>query len=233
MPALPRSRAGAAAVLAPVRPGRRRRHGAPPFLPPRDGDGDGDGDGNDGEGFSPRGGPGGLGPFALGLALVGITTLFLVLIAVWLLLRRPAPDWRAAQAPHALWISTACLAASSFAIELAARRARRGRARQPAARRWLGGGLLLGLAFLVAQAQLWVTLWRAGFVPASGGYAAVFFALTGLHALHVLAGLAFLGFLVRRLGHDVHASGVRLGAVYWHYMGVIWGVLFALLYWVR
>jgi cytochrome c oxidase subunit 3 len=92
---------------------------------------------------------------------------------------------------------------------------------------------LLGLAFLVAQAQLWATLWRAGFVPATSGYAAVFFALTGLHALHVLGGLAFLGFLVRGLGHDVHAPGVRLGAVYWHYMGVIWVVLFALLYWVR
>src|SRR5262245_53867590 len=134
--------AGAAAVLAPLRRKRRRSHGAPPFVPPEDGGG---GDGG-GDGFVPRDGAEGVGPFALGLALTGITTLFLVLIAVWLFLRRPAPDWRAtARAPDALWISTACLLASSIAVELSARHARRGPAERPAARRWLAWSLVLGV----------------------------------------------------------------------------------------
>ncbi len=214
-------------VLAPTRRGRRRAHDGPPPVPPADGGG---GRGGGGGQDSSAGGADGFGPFALGLAMAGITTLFLVLIAVWFFLRRPAPDWRASESPPAaLWLSTACLMASSVAVELAARRARASRPR--AARRWLGLSLVLGLAFLAAQAALWTSLWRAGLVPAASGYAAVFFALTGLHALHALGGLGFLGFLA--LGHARTPASLRLGAIYWHFMGAIWLVLFALLYFVR
>ena len=222
------SEASATGVIA--RRGRRRAFGGPP-RPPRDGDGGGGGGGDDHGGFAAAGGPGDVGPFALGLALTGITTLFFVLIAVWLFLRRPAPDWHPASAPRALWLSTLFLAASSLAVERAARAARR--EEQRTTRRWLGASLALGLAFLAAQALLWTSLWRAGFVPAAGGYAAVFFALTGLHALHVLGGLVFLAFLAHGLRRARRVPSVRLGAIYWHYMGAIWLVLFTLLVFVR
>jgi heme/copper-type cytochrome/quinol oxidase subunit 3 len=83
-----------------------------------------------------------------------------------------------------------------------------------------------------------VLAWRAGVVPATSGYAAVFFAITGLHALHVLCGLGILGVLALRLGRGARsaasaARSVRLGALYWHFMGLLWLVLFALLYFVR
>jgi len=224
-------RSGAAAVLVAPRRDRRREYGTPPGAPPRDGDG---GEGHGG-GSSPAGDAGGVGPFALALALAGITTLFVVLIAVWLFLRRPAPDWRAADATgalNALWLSTACLLASSVAVELAARHAG-ARARQQALR-WLVASVVLGLSFLAAQAWLWTGLWHAGLVPSASGYAAVFFALTGLHALHVLGGLGFLGALAVFLRRQpVRVSSVRLGAVYWHFMGGLWVVLFTLLYFVR
>ncbi len=227
-------RTGAAAVLvAPRR--RRREHGTPPGVPPRDSDGGG-GEGG-GDGPAPAGDADGVGSFALALALAGITTLFVVLIAVWLLLRRPATDWRAADAAgalNALWLSTACLLASSAAVELAARRARSGVDGRRAALRWLTASLVLGLAFLAAQAFLWIGLWSAGLVPSASGYAAVFFALTGLHALHVLGGLGFLGALAMRLRRRAAwIPSVRLGAVYWHFMGALWLVLFTLLYFVR
>lgn len=218
----------ATGVLAPARR-RRSVHGGPPFVPPDDDHG-GRGDGGGSDGPAPNGADG-IGPFALGLVLAGITTLFLVLIAVWLFLRRPAPDWRADEsaAPTSLWLSTVCLMASSVAVEIAARRA--GAARRRPARLWLGASLVLGLAFLAAQAGLWTSLWRAGLVPAASGYAAVFFALTGLHALHALGGLGFLGYLAFAPARA--PASLRLGAVYWHYMGAIWLVLFALLYFVR
>jgi len=225
----------AAAVLVAPRGHRRRRHGAPPLVPPVDENGGGGG-GND-DGSWRAGGAEEIGPFALALALAGITTLFLVLIAVWLFLRRPAPDWRAtgaAGALDALWLSTACLVASSAAVELAARCARAGASARRATQRWLAASLVLGLGFLAAQAFLWAGLWRAGLVPSASGYAAVFFALTGLHALHVLGGLGFLGALSLWLRRSAtHVPSVRLGAVYWHYMGALWLVLFTLLYFVR
>jgi cytochrome c oxidase subunit III len=179
----------------------------------------------------------GLGPFALALTLTGITTLFGVLIAVWLLLRRPAPDWNAlrhAGALEALWVSTACLLASSAAVECAARLARRGLQARRAALACHVAGLGLGLGFLGAQGWLWLGLARAGLVPSSGGHAAVLYSLTGLHALHVLGGLGFLFALTLRLARArARLPGLRLGAVYWHYMGALWLVLFALLYFVR
>jgi cytochrome c oxidase subunit 3 len=227
-------RHGAAAVLVAPRRGRRKEHGTPPGAPPRDRDGDGDG-GSDGA--APAGGADGVGFFALALALAGITTLFVVLIAVWLFLRRPATDWRGAEAAgalDALWLSTVCLAASSAAVELAARRARDGAPARRATLRWLATSLALGLAFLAAQVWLWIGLWHAGLVPSASGYAAVFFTLTGLHALHVLGGLGFLGALavwLRRRAREL--PSVRLGALYWHFMGALWLVLFSLLYFVR
>jgi len=225
----------AAVLVAPRRDGRKRQHGGPPLVPPGDSDGGG-GDG-DGSGPWPAHGAGDVGPFALALALAGITTLFLVLIAVWLFLRRPALDWRGANvagALNALWLSTAFLAASSAAVELAARRARGGAPERRATLRWLSTSLVLGLAFLAAQVFLWTNLWRAGLVPSASGYAAVFFALTGLHALHVLGGLGFLGGLALRLRRAAaRGPSVRLGAAYWHFMGALWLVLFTLLYFVR
>jgi heme/copper-type cytochrome/quinol oxidase subunit 3 len=250
------STSGGSAVLVPPRRAWKKARGTPPPGPPGD-PGGGGGGGGGGDGATPGGaGAEDAGPFALALALGGITTLFAVLVAVWLLLRRPAPDWRAAGtgALNALWVSTACLVASSVAVERAVRilRARAagsaGSARPAgrtgaaaddgAPRRWLAVGFALGLAFLAAQVSLWVLAWRAGVVPATSGYAAVFFAITGLHALHVSCGLGILGVLALRLGRGARsaasaAGSVRLGALYWHFMGLLWLVLFALLYFVR
>ncbi|HEX6885803.1 MAG TPA: cytochrome c oxidase subunit 3 [Planctomycetota bacterium] len=232
-PARPLDSPAGTAVLEP--PPRRARSGGPP-RPPEDGGG---GDGGRGGGDGARGeGPEDIGRLALGLALLGISTLFAVLIAVALLLRRPAPDWRGGARPPlgALWASSACLLLSSLAAERAARRARAGSGARRAVARGLATSLALGLAFVAAQVALWLAWRRAGHVPAASGYAAVFFSLTGLHALHVLGGLAFLGALWarwRRPSADPPAGSVRLGALYWHFMGVLWLVLVALFVLVR
>lgn len=230
---------GGPSVLAPRRKGERARP-TPPHRPPGGSDRPGDGDGG-GEGEGAQGDAAGAGRFALGLAMAGIATLFLVLFAVWLFLRRRASDWPPPgpfRPPHALWISTFLLAASSAAVESAARVARAVReGGRLACLRRLGASFLLGIAFLAAQIFLWRALWRSGLVPSASGYAAVFYALTGLHGLHVLGGLLFQGGLLldlRRAGSFLarrHAA--RLCATYWHFMGAIWLVLFTLLYFVR
>lgn len=232
-PARPLDSPAGTTLLEP--PPRRARSGGRPPDPPRDGGG---GDGGRGDGAPAGEGPEGLGRLALGLALLGITTLFAVLIAVALLLRRPAADWQGSGRPPlgALWASSACLLLSSLAIERAARRARAGSAARRAVARALAASLVLGLAFVGAQVALWLAWRRAGHVPAASGYAAVFFSLTGLHALHVLGGLAFLGALWvrwRRPSADPPVASVRLGALYWHFMGALWLVLVALFVLVR
>ena len=232
---------GGAGVLAPPRPpaSRQRERGGPlPPRPPEDGGGDGGrGGGGDrgGDGAHPDGPSPAAARFALLLALIGISTLFLVLVAVWVLLRRGEPDPARGASflpPDALWVSTLVLLASSAAIERGARAARGGPSSLVA--RWLGASLLLGLGFLAAQGVLWWSLVQRGLVPASGAYGAVLYAMTGLHALHVAGGLvAMAGAIVRLrgpLGPLDRAPRIRLCATYWHFMGAVWLALFAVLY---
>ncbi len=233
---------GGTGVLAPTREKGIKRRLALAGGPPRDPDrpGDGGGGGGDGEGDGAEDGAAGVGRLALGLALAGISTLFLVLLAVWLFLRRGASDWPPPgpfSPPRALWISTLLLAASSAAVEAAARGARGPTQLRGATLRWLWSGFFLGLLFVAAQVFVWRALWVSGLVPSSSGYAAVFYALTSLHGLHVLGGLLFQGVLCvdlrRARARRTRRHSVRLCASYWHFMGAIWLVLFTLLYFVR
>lgn len=209
------------AVLTPPR--QRRRSEDPPRQPPDDGHGDGGGGGGGDQGPAPGSAPGGPGLLALGLVVLGVTTLFLVLVAVALLLRRPAPDWHAATVELPLVrlaASSLALLASSLALERAARRPR-------APRRALALGLGAGLVFLGLQGGLWLALFARGAVPAAGGYLAVLYLLTALHAAHVLGGL---GYSIRLfLQAQPAPAALRLAALYWHFMGLIWAVVLALL----
>ena len=220
------------AIAAPPRSLRGQRPRPRDRDPEPPGAGNGDGDGDDGHGRVPA--AGGHGPWALGLLLVGISILFLVLLAVWLLMRRTSPEWMRPgdpRPPHALWLSTAVLVGSSLVLHLSTRR------RGVESARLLGLSLALGLGFLVVQGFLWRDLHEAGLLPGSSGYAAVFYALTGVHALHVLVGVGVLVWLVlaARRADDggPPAAALRLGSIYWHFMGAVWLLLFVLLYFVR
>lgn len=107
-------------------------------------------------------------------------------------------------------LATLALAGSSLVLQ-------RGRAALAAA---------LGLGFLCLQAIVWRQMFLAGLRPQAGAYASYFFALTIFHALHVLVGLGALGWLTLR----PRALPLRLWTVYWHMVGVIWTVMFLLVY---
>jgi len=223
---------GGTGVLIPRRPHVRggKRRGPPrrtPPPPPPEDPGDGGGGGGDGGRFEGPG-PAGNAPradvqrFGLALALVVIATLFAVFLAAWLFLGRDAPGSRpdgVLDLPFTVWTSTLALIASSWTLARAAG-ARQGR--------MLILSLLLGLAFLTSQALLWRTLVGRGFVPSSGGTMAAFYAVTGLHALHVLGGLATMTRALWRStrGLDLRES-IRLCATYWHFMGILWIVICA------
>src|SRR5450432_891115 len=101
--------------------------------------------------------------------------------------RWPDPRTRLALAPVAAM--TFALLTSSLTMTLAVR-AERGRARAG----WLGATLALGLAFLVGELLEYRHLWTAATPTRIGGdlFASTFYALTGYHGLHVLAGVVCL-----------------------------------------
>lgn len=246
---------GGAGLLAPpeappsARPPRRRRSTG---GPPRGRDGDGFGGGGGGGGDDDRHGewageppdgpsfrlPASAAALGLGLSLVGVASLFLIFLGAYLAVRRGAAEWPptgSPTAPNALWLSTWLLVGSSGAMARAVAMARASRRASTAA--WLRATLVAGAGFVGVQLHAWSGLVGAGLLPSSNGYGAIFYALTGLHGLHVLGGIGWLGALLFRLrrgrAEPLPYNAVRLCGIYWHFMGALWIVLFSVLYFPR
>lgn len=88
---------------------------------------------------------------------------------------------------------------------------------------------LMGLTFLVGVVGL---EWRGEVSPGDGAFGAVFFGMTGIHALHVVSGLfliAVVWFNRNRYTDEQH-WGVEATAIYWHYIDVVWVFFYPALY---
>jgi cytochrome c oxidase subunit III len=95
--------------------------------------------------------------------------------------------------------------------------------------------VVLGLLFLKNQASEYHHAYTVmNLTLAAGAYGATFFILTGLHGLHVAIGSAFLlVMLVRILRGDFtekHQVGFLAATWYWHFVGVVWLILFVVVY---
>jgi cytochrome c oxidase subunit 3 len=95
------------------------------------------------------------------------------------------------------------------------------------------GQRALTIAFLIGQLVVWRQLADAGYFMATSAATAFFYLLTAVHGVHVLGGLVAWGrSSVRAFGGADPARirlGVELCAIYWHFLLVIWVVLFAVL----
>jgi cytochrome c oxidase subunit 3 len=123
-------------------------------------------------------------------------------------------------------LGTLLLALSSAALARAGKRARAGQSGVAGA---IAGAGLLGLGFLTVQTVVWTALWRAGLRPESGPYGSTFYGLTVFHALHVVVGLLALAALALR-PRAAGGPGLRLWTLYWHMVGVIWALMYGLVY---
>lgn len=90
----------------------------------------------------------------------------------------------------------------------------------------------LGILFLVGVLGV---EWRlAPFGPADGTQGAVFYAMTGFHAFHVLTGVVFLGIVLRNGLHGLYSMekhwAVEASVVYWHFVDVVWFFFYPALY---
>ncbi len=178
--------------------------------------------------------PEGAGIIGMRVFLGSLAVLFVASILGYALTRSRAATWPppgVPDLPSGLWFSTAVIVACSGTIHMALRAVRMGE--RSACSRWLGATLGLGLLFLGAQAVNWFGLVAAEFTPKTNLYAFLFYMLTGLHAAHVVGGLVPLGIvtgksLAGRYGSGWH-PGVTYMAMYWHFLDVVWLVLFMVL----
>jgi cytochrome c oxidase subunit III len=194
---------------------------------PRDAGPDGGGGGGGGEPNDEH--RAGMNRFALMLALISITTLFATLAIVFILRSRSAMEWQKIRLPMALWLSTGILGLSSFTLEKARHALREHR--WFAYRRRLLLTSYLGLAFLTSQLLALGELVRQGVFLPGNAHASTFYIFAGAHGLHLLGGMVALNFLLFRRGRtwEYHSEVSGLVATYWHFLGVTWLFLFALL----
>lgn len=176
--------------------------------------------------------------FALPTATIGLRV-FLVVVAILFSLlitaygsRMEFEDWRPAPQVGLLWMNTGLLVAGSVAMQWARVAARRGE---------LDGvriGLVVGgaftIAFLCGQLLAWRQLSIMGAFDITNPAVGFFYLITALHGLHLLGGMVAWTRTAAKLRRGVAVARVRLGielcTVYWHFLLLVWLLLFGLLF---
>ena len=162
--------------------------------------------------------------------LVVVTSLFALFISAYAM-RMNYGDWSPMPKPGLLWLNTTVLIVTSVAMQWTLAAANRGQA--GAVRIGLIAGGVLTLAFLAGQIAVWQQLIASGHFVASNPANAFFYLLTALHGLHLLGGLVAWGNTTAKMWRGVALGAVRLSVelctLYWHYLLVVWLILFAIL----
>jgi cytochrome c oxidase subunit 3 len=174
---------------------------------------------------------------AMLIFLTAETMLFTGLLGGYLVLRYSVPMWPPAGQPLLpLWAGGANLAlltVASVGIHLALRSARR--AGGPRVARGIALSLAAGTAFLWVLGVEWSHLHAQGLSLSTGGtYGALFYTLTGCHALHVMAvwiwSAALLPAALRDRYYPARHHPVEMAGMFWHFVTLAWMILFVILY---
>jgi cytochrome c oxidase subunit 3 len=138
------------------------------------------------------------------------------------------------QLPYALTFTT-ILVLSSITCQLGVFRAERGDVH--GLRRWFTLTFIMGLTFVLGQANEYRHLVSEGIKINSDGYGSMFYLTTGFHGLHVTGGLiAFIFFMIRTTlarFTPAQATAAIVVSYYWHFVDLVWIALFAMIYLLR
>jgi cytochrome c oxidase subunit III len=167
----------------------------------------------------------------LGVFLAVAGSLFALFASAYFMRMHAGGDWRSLPLPSLLWLNTGTLVASSLALQWAQVAARRGR--MDGVEIGLSVGGLTALLFLVGQLLAWLQLAAAGYLLATNPASSFFYLITAVHGLHLLGGLVALGRTAALVWQgaepDQACLSVELCAVYWHFLLLVWVVMFAML----
>ena len=101
-------------------------------------------------------------------------------------------------------------------------------------RLWLAGTAMLGLTFVGGQVFEFTSFYREGLSVSTNLFGTTFYVLTGFHGVHVTVGVLMLLILVvmswRGSLSDDPAFPVEMVGLYWHFVDIVWIVIFTLVY---
>jgi heme/copper-type cytochrome/quinol oxidase subunit 3 len=156
-----------------------------------------------------------------------------VLVA-YIVLRLGSAGWTEASSHlnfNVALINTFILLTSSMTIVMAHAAVQENNYKRAA--NFLGATVVFGLAFLGMKAFEYTTEISHGFLPSSGIFWSFYYGMTGLHALHVVAGIIvnlILWIQAAKRTLAPHGHRVELAGLYWHFVDIVWIFLFPLLY---
>ena len=169
---------------------------------------------------------------AMWLFLAALAMLFgATMLAYFIVRSRQGAAAGGLQLPRTLWISTALMLAGSVTIHFAVDAARR--ERQQELRRHLVMTGIFAVLFVIVQTPAMVRLLEQHRELATTQRVFLYgliFVLILVHALHVLGGLVGLGITTAhafrgRYDHENY-TGVRSAAMYWHFLDVVWIIMY-------
>ncbi len=174
---------------------------------------------------------------AMWIFLASECLLFGGLITPYLLYKTPI-SVEQGPAPHQVYdipftsVSSFVLLMSSLTMVLAVSAAHRGDERRT--RLWLTTTALLGATFVGGQVYEFTAFYREGLGFTTNLFGSSFYTLTGFHGAHVTIGIImllslFVQSLRGRLTEE-HAEKVEIVGLYWHFVDVVWVVIFAVVY---
>ena len=185
--------------------------------------------------------------FGMWVFLVTEIMFFGGLFTAYLMYRVTFPD-AFVHASHHLNIylgtfNTVVLIGSSLTMAMAVHSARMSKSKAVAF--WIGMTMILGSIFLGVKAYEYTHKWHEGLFPANFFYAApdaaqqriffsLYFAMTGLHATHMVIGMVIMTVIAAQALRGAYTSRwytpVEIIGLYWHFVDLVWIFLFPLLY---
>ena len=179
------------------------------------------------------------GAVSSGLAKKLALRVFLAVVAVLFMLmviayggRMAYEDWRPVPQLGLLWTNTLVLILGSVALQWAQYSVRRGQL--DAMRVGLLAGGAFTFVFLFGQVLAWRQLGAMVYFDITNPAIGFFYMITGLHGLHLVGGLVAWGRTVAKVWGDFDVAKIRqsveLCTVYWHFLLLVWLVLFGLLF---
>lgn len=171
--------------------------------------------------------------FAMWTGMASITMMFGAFTSAYVV-RQAAGNWLEFSLPNIFFVSTLVLLVSSLTLHISLKNFKAGK--EQAYRGFYMISFVLGIAFVVLQYQGWGSLFSMG-IDLKGNPAGSFlYMITGVHALHVIGGLAALtvgiinSFALKFKVTEKRIINFELTLHYWHFVDLLWVYLLIFLY---
>jgi cytochrome c oxidase subunit 3 len=173
----------------------------------------------------------------LWVSMISMTMMFAGLTSAYVVSRKRS-DWVSFDLPNAFYTSTALIIISSITFILAKYFIKKNNRQLTSS--FLIATLLLGIGFIYFQFEGFNELFNAGFVFAgeqSTVKSSFIYGITLAHLAHIAAGIIVLLVVIFNHFNKKYSSkdslGLELGAIFWHFVDILWIYLFLFFYFIR